>query len=607
MNKFLTNLGQTFSDDEKAVIKNKLENILGTDQVKMAWYPSVGNDGTIQWGLSAYSTQAPNPANIKGPQGNAGKDGKDGEPGTSVTIDNIVTITGGRKVIFSDGNEITIYDGKDGAGVAIKGTVDNVADLPSTAENGDAYVVKNDAGKLYVYANGWPDEGVAFTGPKGADGNTPTLTFIENSEKTGINIFVNGGEEPVNTIPYATDGRSPVITTSATSTGNDIYIDGTKAFSVTNGINGTNGTNGYTPSATTATVTDATHPNSGTEITFSWPADVTWKNPITITAWNGNDGMAGDLPAVPSEAGKYVLNKPTEGDASWVDYEADAYTLTGDGKFISVTENGSTVTVGLTTTDITGDNPYVMTTAGWTNGAQYYTHVKTVGDIDSVASAINIITHNNTTGANYNKISGYGYNNNKQQTTFEAFLLPNHWTRMFSSGTNATAYAGTFAKVTPGAANNNAWYYIEPNITASETAGKKFAWDPTNNTWAAISEGGEGGDYLPLTGGTVDVSTGDGRLRYIMSNNYDATSFVIQRGNNEITFGVSNAGGCVMKAASLNSQLVVNDVGLQYTKTNGGKGSYYAAMSLNESPIKIVTTAELPETTDDNTLYFVLE
>ncbi len=140
--------------------------------------------------------------------------------------------------------------------------------------------------------------------------------------------------------------------------------------------------------------------------------------------------------------------------------------------------------------------------------------------------------------------------------------------------------------------------------TAAVTGTDQYAM--TTEGWKPV-EGGGGGDYLPLTGGTVDVSTGDGRLRYKMSNNYDATSFVIQRGNNEITFGVSNAGGCVMKAASLNSQLVVNDVGIQYSKTNGGEGSYYAAMSLNESPIKIVTTAELPETTDDNTLYFVLE
>lgn len=340
MNKFLTNLGQTFSDDEKAVIKNKLENILGTDQVKMAWYPSVGNDGTIQWGLSAYSTQAPNPANIKGPQGDSGKDGEDGEPGTSVTIDNIETITGGRKVIFSDGNEITIYDGKDGAGVAIKGTVDDVADLPSTAVNGDAYIVNNDDGKLYVYANGWPTSGVAFTGPKGADGDTPTLAFIENSEKTGIDIFVNGGEEPVNTIPYATDGHSPVITTSATSTGNDIYIDGTKAFSVTNGINGTSGKDGYTPSLTISSVTSTEHTAGGTELKFTYPES--WQTDVVFTAWNGNDGKDWDGTTGRLIQGDFIKLTPT-----------------GDDLEISVTGDF------VTSSTIVGTDQYALTTAGW--------------------------------------------------------------------------------------------------------------------------------------------------------------------------------------------------------------------------------------------------
>lgn len=340
MNKFLTNLGQTFSDDEKAVIKNKLENILGTDQVKMAWYPSVGNDGTISWGLSAYSTQAPNPANIKGPQGEAGENGKNGEPGTSVTINNIVTITGGRKVIFSDGNEITIYDGKDGASVAIKGTVDNVADLPATAENGDAYIVKNDDGKLYVYANGWPNEGVAFTGPKGVDGNTPTLAFIENSKKTGIDIFVNGGEEPVNTIPYATDGHSPVITTSATSTGNDIYIDGTKAFSVTNGTNGTTGKDGYTPSLTISSVTSTEHTAGGTELKFTYPES--WQTDVVFTAWNGNDGKDWTGTTGRLLQGDFIKLTPT-----------------GDDLEISVTGDF------VTSSTIVGTDQYALTTAGW--------------------------------------------------------------------------------------------------------------------------------------------------------------------------------------------------------------------------------------------------
>lgn len=549
MNKFLTNLGQTFSDDEKAVIKNKLENILGTDQVKMAWYPTVANNGTISWGLSAYSTSTPTPMNIKGPQGEAGKDGDDGEPGTSVTIENIETITGGRKVIFSDGNEITIYDGKDGAGVAIKGTVDDVADLPSTAENGDAYIVNNDDGKLYVYANGWPTSGVAFTGPKGADGDTPTLAFIENSEKTGIDIFVNGGEEPVNTIPYATDGHSPVITTSATSTGNDIYIDGTKAFSVTNGINGTSGKDGYTPSATTATVTDEGHPNSGTKVTLSWPADASWLSPVSFTAWNGNDGITPD-------------NVVTSGTA-----QAE-------------------------------EKPWVLSAGQWVNATNLVSMYKTSNTANIKPVTQVLYNYHTYDEDRYNYIEVTDSSN--KVWSAHTLIHPMYDSIKFAENglLTGTCESGvwTLSAKTQGG-EGGSYLFDSTTLSGDGTEGNEIGVDTE-----ALA-----GMYLPLTGGTVDVSTGDGRLRYIMSNNYDATSFVIQRGNNEITFGVAEAGGCVMKAASLNSQLVVNDVGVQYTKTNGSEGSYYAAMSLNESPIKIVTTAELPETTDDNTLYFVLE
>lgn len=441
MNKFLTNLEQTFSDDEKAVIKNKLENILGTDQVKMAWYPSVGNDGTIQWGLSAYSTQAPNPANIKGPQGLPGKDGEDGKPGTSVTIENIETITGGRKVIFSDGNEITIYDGKDGAGVAIKGTVDNVADLPSTAENGDAYIVNNDDGKLYVYANGWPTSGVAFTGPKGADGDTPTLAFIENSEKTGIDIFVNGGEEPVNTIPYATDGHSPVITTSATSTGNDIYIDGTKAFSVTNGTNGTSGKDGYTPSLTISSVTSTEHTAGGTELKFTYPES--WQTDVVFTAWNGNDGK--DWDGIDANAAYFSGN----GDTTALDLNGDfvsglftsaslgAYITSHSGDAAVLCKGYNIYAVGAAS-DTRDDEPYAdagaLTAIMLPGALTYYT-----GRIGNEGSS-------NTSAYVGSTIDGGG------------------WKRLFLSAGSATK----LAKATPDDAGNT-FNFIKQQIHSSET------------------------------------------------------------------------------------------------------------------------------------------
>lgn len=338
MNKFLTNLGQTFSDDEKAVIKNKLENILGTDQVKMAWYPTVANNGTISWGLSAYSTSTPTPMNIKGPQGEPGENGKDGAEGISVTITNIEEEGRTHVVTFSDGKSITITDGVDGAGVAIKGTVATKANLPADAENGDAYIVTGEDGKLFVYANGWPDEGVAFTGPKGERGETPSFSFIDG--ETGIEIHVNDSEDPVAVIPYAKDGHSPAITTSATSTGNDIYIDGNKAFSVANGINGTNGKDGYTPSLTISSVTSTEHTAGGTELKFTYPES--WQPDVVFTAWNGNDGKDWDGTTGRLIQGDFIKLTPT-----------------GDDLEISVTGDF------VTSSTIVGTDQYALTTAGW--------------------------------------------------------------------------------------------------------------------------------------------------------------------------------------------------------------------------------------------------
>lgn len=292
MNKFLTNLGQTFSDDEKAVIKNKLENILGTDQVKMAWIPTVADNGLISWTLASYTTQPPETMNIKGPQGEPGENGENGADGTSVTITNVEEEGRTHVVKFSDGKSITITDGVDGAGVAIKGTVATKANLPADAENGDAYIVTGEDGKLFVYANGWPDEGVAFTGPKGERGETPSFSFIDG--ETGIEIHVNDSEDPVAVIPYATDGHSPTLSSKAVDEGYELYTDNTLLFTVHNGVDGTTGKDGYTPSATTATVTDATHPNSGTKVTLSWPDDASWLSSVSFTAWNGNDGIVPD-------------------------------------------------------------------------------------------------------------------------------------------------------------------------------------------------------------------------------------------------------------------------------------------------------------------------
>lgn len=340
MNKFLTNLGQTFSDDEKAVIKNKLENILGTDQVKMAWIPTVADNGLISWTLASYTTQPPETMNIKGPQGEPGENGENGADGTSVTITNVEEEGRTHVVKFSDGKSITITDGVDGAGVAIKGTVNDKADLAAieNPENGDAYIVKNDSGKLYVYANGWPDEGVDFTGPQGERGETPSFSFIDG--ETGIEIHVNDSEDPVAVIPYAVDGHSPTLSSKAVDEGYELYADTTLLFTVRDGVDGTTGKDGYTPSLTISSVTSTEHTAGGTELKFTYPES--WQTDVVFTAWNGNDGKDWDGTTGRLIQGDFIKLTPT-----------------GDDLEISVTGDF------VTSSTIVGTDQYALTTAGW--------------------------------------------------------------------------------------------------------------------------------------------------------------------------------------------------------------------------------------------------
>lgn len=435
MNKFLSNLNQTFSDDEKTIIKSKLETILSIDQVKMAWIPTVAANGVITWSLASYSTQAPNPQNIMGPQGEPGEqgepgaDGKDGENGTSITITNIDDSTAGQHTItFSDGKTVTFYDGKDGAGVAIKGTVATKAELPTTAENGDAYIVTGEGGKLFVYAGSWPETGVEFTGPQGAPGNTPNLTFVENADKSGLDIYIDDAAEPAGTILYGTkgekgdDGYSPDIGITTVG-GTSDHPQGGSVLTVTwptaagktdltasiwNGNNGSNGlpgepgADGFTPSVSSVAVEgDETHPNGGTKFTFYWPEEASLPE-VTAAVWNGDNGAGA--------------------------------AITGNNGISA--DNGE---IGLSGTFAEG-KVYGYTSTGWQDATNLLAMYKT--NQESKASPVERLEycyHNTATNASYNFIAVSGGGN-----TWKQYTLPSAIERtLVFTGDNIT---GTYAK-----------------------------------------------------------------------------------------------------------------------------------------------------------------
>lgn len=108
---------------------------------------------------------APGP---KGPQGDTGPTGATGATGPKGdTGDTGPTGATGQKGDTGD-------MGPQGPpGITPNGLVDTYVDLPSGANEGDAYVVDAD-GLMYVYAAGWPadGEGYPFRGPQGIQGAT---------------------------------------------------------------------------------------------------------------------------------------------------------------------------------------------------------------------------------------------------------------------------------------------------------------------------------------------------------------------------------------------------------------------------------------------------
>ena len=77
--------------------------------------------------------------------------------------------------------------GEQGMGITYKDSIDSYADLPSSAESGDAYFVEADA-LLYIYGeSGFPQEGkgIPYQGPKGDKGDvgaTPVVSFRYDQE-----------------------------------------------------------------------------------------------------------------------------------------------------------------------------------------------------------------------------------------------------------------------------------------------------------------------------------------------------------------------------------------------------------------------------------------
>lgn len=103
-----------------------------------------------------------------------------GEKGTSISQAN-VDLNGHLIIILDDNTQIDAGNvkGADGTSVNIKGQLTNESDLPTSANDGDGYII---SGELWVYTSGkWINAGT-IQGPQGNDGVGITKTEINNGE-----------------------------------------------------------------------------------------------------------------------------------------------------------------------------------------------------------------------------------------------------------------------------------------------------------------------------------------------------------------------------------------------------------------------------------------
>lgn len=348
-------------------------------------------------------------------------------------------------------------------------------------------------------------------------------------------------------------------------------------------------------------------------------------NTLVISA-NGGGGIA-----------SVEVNAPLSGNGTPdepIGIDGGVKELTGGNK-IDVSADGDKIVISYTggeggsgIEDVTAEGIFVRKKDGddisWADASQYYAHVKTVGDTDSVASSINIITHNNSTSTNYNKIVGVGLNNSHTTANFEAFILPNHWTQMFNSGSNVNA--GNFVQVIPGVSSNNAYYDIEPKLPSDPTG--LYGWNSDTNQWDSITN--ECGDYLPLSGGklinsnkseVIDVNTDktyiglSGGYLSVSNDSFDTFGdFHVDNNGAYIKYctGVNAFDGNHNRAARLGitkstESTAIGQVANKPIGVLDGEGSWYQFTYLYGTMIHPKGTEVNTAWEGDNTIHIILE
>lgn len=191
INKILINQIQQLSNEELAIVSASLSAILGQggggggEPCASAWLPSVDENGNLSWTLSM-STTTPDSANIMGPRGPSGTSGAKGEDGTSIILQSVTDVEGGKQVTLAWGetpstssfvipsgtNGTDGQDGENGTSVIVKSIREFNDTVGSHTKGGTEVTLEwteADTVKTSAFS--------AFNGEKGQDGAGASYTF----------------------------------------------------------------------------------------------------------------------------------------------------------------------------------------------------------------------------------------------------------------------------------------------------------------------------------------------------------------------------------------------------------------------------------------------
>lgn len=228
INKILTSQQQDLTEEEIVNLQHTLGPVIGGG-LEGYWRPEVSQLGNITWTWSNASTATP-PAgmNIKGDKGDTGDEGDKGEDGTSIVLQSVTDVAGGKQVTLAWG------------------------ETPSTSS--------------FIIPSGTPGtNGTNGTdgkdGKDGKDGTDGTSVYLED-----VSTVVGGTQV---TLGWGTSDTS--------------------AFVIPSGAAGTPGTNGVSPAVTiTDAPTASQHPQGGKTITIT---DADHPGGQSFDIWNGINGQ----------------------------------------------------------------------------------------------------------------------------------------------------------------------------------------------------------------------------------------------------------------------------------------------------------------------------